>query len=84
MAEESKEKELNFEKALKRLEEIVDCLETGGLSLDKSLERFSEGVKLVNYCNQELNKAEEKIEKVLKEGGTFTRSVSFEDGGSNN
>lgn len=60
------EKQLDFEEALARLEEVVKELEDGGLSLEKSLELFEEGVKLVKFCKMELDQAERKIEIVLK------------------
>lgn len=72
-------KDLNFEEAINRLQEIVDKLEAGGLSLDESLGKFTEGVKLVKFCNKELNKAEKKIEIVLKDEEEFTDIVSFQD-----
>lgn len=71
------EKELSFEEALNRLEEVVKELEDGGLSLDKSLEVFTEGVKLVKFCNQELSQAEKKIEMVISNKEGFADTVSF-------
>lgn len=71
--------ELKFEEALDRLEEIVKNLESGGLTLEQSLEKFSEGVKLIKFCNQELNKAEKKIEMVLSEEEEFTRVIPYID-----
>ncbi|MDI3546725.1 MAG: exodeoxyribonuclease small subunit [Halanaerobiales bacterium] len=71
--------ELKFEEALDRLEEIVNNLESGGLTLEQSLEKFSEGVKLIKFCNQELNKAEKKIEMVLSEEEEFTRVIPYID-----
>jgi len=71
------EVELNFEEALERLEEIVDNLESGGLSLNESLEKFTEGIKLIQFCNKELNKAEKKIELAIKEGNEFTKTVPY-------
>jgi len=69
--------ELKFEEALNRLEEIVNNLESGGLTLDKALKTFEEGVKLIKFCNQELNKAEKKIEIVLREDEEYTRVVPY-------
>lgn len=60
------EKKINFEDALARLEEVVKELEDGGLSLEKSLELFEEGVRLVKFCKLELDQVEKKIEIVLK------------------
>lgn len=53
--------EQNYEKSLKRLEEIVAALEEGGQPLEKTLELFSEGTSLLNLCAQYLDNAEQKI-----------------------
>jgi exodeoxyribonuclease VII small subunit len=57
-----------FEDCLKRLEEIVERLEKGDLSLEESLALFEEGMKLSNACRGELDQAEGKIEVLLKQG----------------
>lgn len=59
------EKELTFEKAMKRLEEIVNALENGTVSLDDSLKLFEEGIKLSKYCENELKNIENKASKIL-------------------
>ena len=53
--------EFNYEKSLKRLEEIVGILEAGGQPLEKTLELFSEGTALLNFCAKYLDNAEQKI-----------------------
>ena len=53
--------ENNYEKSLKRLEEIVSALEEGGQPLEKTLELFSEGTELLNSCARYLDNAEQKI-----------------------
>ena len=53
--------EQNYEKSLKRLEEIVAILEEGGQPLEKTLELFSEGTVLLNSCAKCLDNAEQKI-----------------------
>lgn len=59
----SKLKDMTYEKAMEKLEEIVNALEDGSLPLDKSIKLFEEGTKLSNYCNKCLNEAELKITK---------------------
>ncbi|MBI1864220.1 MAG: exodeoxyribonuclease VII small subunit [Nitrospirae bacterium] len=54
--------EPKFEQALKRLEQIVDSLEGGALSLEESLKVFEEGVKLARLCARKLEEAERKVE----------------------
>ena len=60
--------EFNYEKSLKRLEEIVAIIEEGDQSLEKTLELFSEGTALLNSCNKYLDSAEQKITKLLANG----------------
>lgn len=56
---------MSFEKKLTRLEEIVQKMEGGELSLDESLKLFEEGVKLSRDCNKELTDAEQKVKKLV-------------------
>ena len=58
--------EIKFEKAMNRLEAIVEELEKGELDIDKSLEIFEEGIKMSRVCSKKLNEAEQKIEKLTK------------------
>ncbi len=55
---------MDFEKKLKRLEEIVKEMEDGQTPLEKSLTLFEEGVKLSRECNSQLQEAEQKV-KIL-------------------
>lgn len=52
---------MEFEKKLGRLEEIVNKMEKGELSLEESLKLFEEGVKLSRECHEKLNEAEVKV-----------------------
>lgn len=58
-----------FESALTRLEEITRELENGELSLDNSLKKFDEGIKLAEFCNQKLTEAKAKVEILLRKEG---------------
>ena len=57
----------DFESALKNLEEIVKELEEGELTLEKSLERYEQGVRLARFCNAKLNEAEARIDMLQKD-----------------
>ena len=59
-------KDISFEKALEKLEIIVDELESGDLVLESSLKKFEEGVKLADICKDKLSKAKKKIETLKK------------------
>ena len=56
--------DLNFEDALKRLEDIVRKLESGDVPLDQSIDLYSQGEKLRNLCQKRLEDAQAKIEKI--------------------
>lgn len=55
-----------FEDALKRLETLAAEMESGKLALDDMLGAFSEGQKLIQFCNKKLNEVEKKIEALVK------------------
>ena len=57
----------SFEAALEDLEQVVEQLESGDLSLEDSLAAFEKGVGLVKHCNQKLNEVEKKIEVLVKD-----------------
>ena len=57
--------ELNFEESMKKLEEIANELEKGNLSLDESVNKFEEGMKLSKKCSDFLNSAEKKITMLI-------------------
>lgn len=60
-------KELTYEQAYKRLEEIVEKLENGSVPLEESMKLFEEGTKLANFCNSKLNAAEQKFTQFITE-----------------
>jgi exodeoxyribonuclease VII small subunit len=70
--------EMSFEEALKELEEIVGKLEDGELSLDASLGLFEKGVKLTKFLRNELEKAEKKIDILLKDDEGKIEAKPFE------
>lgn len=56
---------LSFEKALKRLEEIVNSLEEGKeITLDEMISSYSEGLQLARVCQQKLSDAELKVKEI--------------------
>jgi exodeoxyribonuclease VII small subunit len=59
--------EKKFETALEELEQVVEQLESGDLSLEASLAAFEKGVGLVKFCNQKLNDVEKKIELLVRD-----------------
>jgi exodeoxyribonuclease VII small subunit len=58
--------ELNFEKAMDRLESIVEQMESGKLPLEDLIVRYEEGMNLVKVCQDRLASAEQKIEIIAR------------------
>jgi len=56
-----------FEIAMKQLEQIVQELESGNLSLEDSIKKFEEGIKLSKFCSAKLDETEKKITLLLKD-----------------
>lgn len=59
------EKKVTFEQAMARLEEIVKQLEQGDASLEDALTLFEEGTRLMKKCTTQLDRAEQKVSKLL-------------------
>ena len=59
---------LTYEEAYKKLEMILDELESKNTNLDKSLEMYEEGIRLYKHCNRLLEDAQLKINKFNKIG----------------
>ncbi len=62
-------KSLNFERNLEQLESLVNDMESGELSLEDSLSAFEKGIKLTRECQSALQKAEQKVQKLIEENG---------------
>ena len=69
--------EKKFEKSMQRLEEIVLSLEDGELPLEDSLKVFEEGMKLVKFCSNKLEEAEQKVTLLVKESGGKQTEAPF-------
>ena len=77
------EQEIKFEKALERLEKIVEELEGGNIPLEDALKKYEEGVKLSRFCTQRLAQAETKIETLTRAlSGTLESASIDQEGGS--
>ena len=60
---------INFEKALSQLEQLVEDMEQGDLSLDEALKHFEKGISLAADCQQALNTAEQKVSQLIEKNG---------------
>ncbi|MFP5349142.1 MAG: exodeoxyribonuclease VII small subunit [Gammaproteobacteria bacterium] len=61
----------DFEKALAELERIVEKMEKGEQSLEEALASFQRGVELTRACQQGLKQAEQRVEKLMRDGAGF-------------
>ncbi len=59
--------EMSFEESLAELQNIVEKLENGQLSLDESLLLFDTGIKLVRECDTKLRNVQQQVEKLIEE-----------------
>ena len=60
----SKEKDNNFENNLKKLEVIVDKLESGNIGLEESVKLYEEGMRIKKICDKKLKDIEMQIKKI--------------------
>ena len=74
----SKPAEKNFEKAMDRLEAIVEQMENGKLALEDLIVRYEEGMGLVKICQEQLARAEQKIEIIARNSAGKTVVKDFE------
>lgn len=58
--------EPTFEQSLTRLEEIVERLERGELSLDESIALFQEGIAMSRLCTRKLEAAEQQVQQLIR------------------
>jgi exodeoxyribonuclease VII small subunit len=66
-----------FEAAMKRLEDIVEKMEEGELTLDESLKLFEEGIKLSRDLNNRLEQAERRVEELVRDEAGGLKTVPF-------
>ena len=67
-----KVKKPSFEETLQRLETIVEKMESGEATLEKSLDWVEEGMEVIKSCQDELEQAEQKVQELVeKSGGEF-------------
>ena len=79
MLTEDEIKKLKFEDGLKKLEELVNQLDDGNLSLEESISYYEIGVKLKSHCEKLLKTAELKILKVSEKEKIVTEELKVGD-----
>ena len=79
-----KETEIDFEKALAELEQLVETMEKGDLTLEESLKQFERGVTLTRACQKALANAEQKVQILTRnnESGELAEFATASDNGA--
>ena len=68
----------SFEEAISELEDIVEKLEKGELSLEESLDYFQKGIELSKYCSEKLDEVEKRISILIEDGQGGVREEPLE------
>ncbi len=68
--------DINFEEALRQLEEIVTRLESGDLALEEAMALFEEGQSLTALCNARLESAALQVEQLTSDGEIIESEIS--------
>lgn len=71
-----KKKELNLEENLGRLDEIIERMESDELPLEEAFKAYSDGMRLLKICNDQIDRVEKQVLKLTEEG----ELEEFEDG----
>jgi exodeoxyribonuclease VII small subunit len=77
-AEASADAPLDFEQSMKRLESIVEELESGRLTLEDSIARYEEGIQLSRRLQKVLDESEKRIDRLVEKEGAAPSTEPME------
>ena len=60
------------------IQSIIENLESGSPSLEKMIQLFEEGMKLMSYCRDELNEVEDRIKTLIKDNDDFIEKAGID------
>ncbi len=69
----------HFEESLTELEQLIERLEEGDISLEESLKAFERGVQLTRACQKALGEAEQKVQILLEDNGNISLKPFADD-----
>ena len=72
-------KKETFETALSKLQSIIEELESGSTSLDKMITLFEDGMKLMEFCRNQLNEVEERVTTLIKSNNEFIEKSGLDE-----
>lgn len=61
--------ELSLEDAFEQIEEVISHLETEGITLEQSFREYNRGMKLLQHCNETIDRVEKKVLQINEDGG---------------
>ena len=61
-----------FEESLEKLEQITREMDNGDLSLEASLKKFDEGIRLADFCTKKLDEAQKRIDILINKDGVLS------------
>lgn len=67
----------SFEEGIKRIEHIVEALESGEISLEESIKLYRDGVEILEYCSNKLSDAEKQVMILQKNSNNQFRQEPF-------
>lgn len=67
----AEKKEISFEEKIKKLEAIVNELESGEVALEEAIDKYTEAMKLSKECSNKLTEVTDKVNKILTENGNL-------------
>ncbi|OHR86415.1 exodeoxyribonuclease VII small subunit [Pseudomonas sp. HMSC75E02] len=76
----ARKKAVDFEQSLAELQTLVECLESGELSLEDSLGAFEQGIRLTRECQAALSQAEQKVQVLLERDGELSEAPFDSEG----
>ena len=67
--ESQPEEELSLEEAFGQIEEVISRLEAEEITLEQSFQEYNRGMKLLQYCNEKIDRVEKKVLQISEDGG---------------
>ena len=67
--QQAQEKELSLEEAFEQIEEVISQLETEEITLEQSFQEYNRGMKLLQHCNDTIDRVEKKVLQINEDGG---------------
>lgn len=67
--QEQESNDLSLEEAFEQIEEVISHLETEEITLEQSFLEYNRGMKLLQHCNEKIDRVEKKVLQINEDGG---------------